>query len=99
MTRSRLVREMDCDELAEWIAFCNVTGPLGEERADINAAIVAATIANCHSTKRTFSPRDFIIDYRPQKPAQTMEQMKHVGMLFTVARGGQIIHPSDPVTQ
>jgi hypothetical protein len=39
-----------------------VSGPLGPERADIQAGIIAATIANANRGKkgRRFVPKDFI---------------------------------------
>ena len=38
-------------ELSEWAAFERIEGPLGLERADMQAAIVASVIANTNREK------------------------------------------------
>ncbi|WP_431888730.1 phage tail assembly protein T [Nocardiopsis alba] len=54
-----LLARTDSAELTEWAAYEKVTGPLGPERADIHAGIIAATIANANSKKK-HKPADFI---------------------------------------
>ena len=39
---------MSGKELTEWQAFEAIDGPIGNQRADLRAGIVAATIAKCH---------------------------------------------------
>ena len=48
-------------EFAEWLAYYNLE-PWGEERADLRAGIIAATVANAAPGRRgrTFQPKDFM---------------------------------------
>jgi hypothetical protein len=69
---------MSSHELSEWMAFEAIDGPIGNQRADLRAGIVAATLANCHrSSKSTaFKPQDFMpfVD-RPKQSQETMAEM------------------------
>ncbi len=64
----RTVREllgaMDSRELSEWMAF-DLVEPIGGRRGDIQAAIVASTIANVNrgKGKKALQPADFIPEY------------------------------------
>jgi len=62
MTVGELLARIDSRELTAWAAYERVTGPLGPERADIQAAIIASTIANANQGKRgrRFKPEDFL---------------------------------------
>ena len=64
MTRAELLRRISSAELTEWIAFDQID-PIGDERADLNAGIVASTLANCNRGEATepFKPADFMPDY------------------------------------
>lgn len=57
-------------ELAEWMAYERLTGPLDERlRGDVQAAIVAATVANTARTKgHAAKPRDFLPEWEPPRP-------------------------------
>lgn len=71
MTVQQLLAATSSAELAEWMAF-DAIEPFGEQRADLRAGIVAASVVN-HSMsppKRGASPRDFMpfID-RAEQPA------------------------------
>lgn len=63
-------------EFAQWIAVDRLD-PLGEDRGDMRAGIVAATIANVHATKggRVFTAKDFMPEFGRAVPQQTAEQM------------------------
>lgn len=56
-----LSEEISDAELQEWMVFYRLE-PFGEERADLRAGIVAATIANANRGKRrqAFKPTDFM---------------------------------------
>lgn len=56
---------MSSSELTEWMVYEKITGPLGRRRADIQAATIAATIANANRAKRAKRAQisDFLIDY------------------------------------
>ncbi len=52
---------MPASEITEWMAYEQVSGPLGAERADLLIAIVAATVANSAiGRKRRTKPADFL---------------------------------------
>lgn len=67
-------------ELTEWMAFERMTGPIGRRRFDIQAATVAATVANSNRGKggRKFQLKDFLIPYGQERktPAQMLEVVK-----------------------
>jgi hypothetical protein len=64
---------MSSREFSEWIAFLSVE-PLGDDRGDIQAAMIAATIANANRDpeKRSnpFEATDFLLDYWTAKTGQ-----------------------------
>lgn len=61
MSLAELLRTHTSQELTEWMAYEQVTGPLGPERADVHMAILAATIANTARGKgRKARPKDFL---------------------------------------
>ena len=48
------------DELLEWAAFYQIN-PFGPARGDVQAGIVASTMANIHARKgHSFKPSDFL---------------------------------------
>ncbi|WP_258038028.1 MULTISPECIES: hypothetical protein [unclassified Streptomyces] len=57
-----LLARCTSDELAEWMAYEHVAGPLGPERQDVLHGILAATIANTARGKggRKAEPKDFV---------------------------------------
>jgi hypothetical protein len=71
----------------EWIAYAAVE-PFGEERADLRAAIVSATMANSIQTliyslarkhrKANFKPKDFMPEFEPPHPKTPDELFEHV---------------------
>ena len=65
MTVAELADRIDSRELTEWAAFERVEGPIGQERADGHAGIVASIVANSNRKKgrRAFEPNDFIPDW------------------------------------
>ncbi len=60
-TVGELSEELSDAELQEWMAFYRLE-PFGEERADLRAGIVAATVANANRGKRgrVLKPTDFM---------------------------------------
>ena len=74
---------------AEFVGGCEFYAmePWGEERADLRAGIVAATMANCHAGKRgkAFEARDFMPQFggkRRGSEPMTAEQMKSKMKMF-----------------
>lgn len=84
--RQRLTRP----ELLLWVAAYE-TEPWGEVRQDLAAGQIAAVVATCHSTKRTFKPSDFMPDFtRRLRPPQSPEDMQAVARQITALLGGAI---------
>lgn len=78
-------------ELAEWEAYYAIE-PFGEERADLRAGIIAATVANAHRDakkhKHGFKAEDFMPKFdRPQK--QTPEQLRDFARMMAKAGFGR----------
>ena len=78
MSVARAQSEIDSREFAEWMCIHRMD-PIGTDRADLGAAIVASTIANVNSTKRRFKPSDFMPRWgREIKPRQSVSEMKRI---------------------
>jgi len=94
MPVGELLRRIDSRELTEWMAYERVAGPLGPERADLHAAIVAATVANAMRGKkgRPFKPADFMPQWdRPSPVEQTGDDhLRIVKQLQAAFGGGQV---------
>lgn len=89
MTVRRLLAETDSHELAEWMAFERVNGPLGGERSDFQAALIASTVVNAQRTKG--SPIAQVSDFLPEwdpKPPQTWEEQYDIVRALNRALGG-----------
>lgn len=82
MTVADLDSRLDSAELTEWMAFEKITGPLGRRRGDIQAATIAATIANANRGKgsRKFKVSDFLIPYGEQRkgPEQLLAAIRGI---------------------
>ncbi|MDQ0829544.1 hypothetical protein QF032_001388 [Streptomyces achromogenes] len=65
MTVADLDSRLGSAELTEWMALERITGPLGRRRQDIQAATIAATIANANRGKggKKFLVSDFLLPY------------------------------------
>ena len=88
-----LQERMDSAEFAEWVAFYR-TNPFGYERTDLNAAVVAMTIANTSRDKKTaaFKVDEFMPEFdRPEPQRQTAEQMQSILGMHTNARKVKVI--------
>lgn len=61
MTVRELLARIDSRELSEWMAYYELN-PFGSVRTDLNAGVIAATIANVNRGKngKTFQPADFM---------------------------------------
>jgi hypothetical protein len=63
--------------------------PWGEERADLRAGIVAATIANLFRRKgRTLKPRDFMPKFKRVRKVQTVDEMRKALEVFSTMSKG-----------
>ena len=77
MTVRELLARIDSRELSEWMAYYEVN-PFGSVRDDLQAGIVASTIANVNRGKndKSFTPSDFM-PYM-EKPQQSEGDMQAV---------------------
>jgi hypothetical protein len=83
-----LLARVTATELAEWAAYERVAGPLGAPRADLQAGIIAATVANANRGKgRAAIPADFIPEW-DRKPAQTWQEQLAAVKALNRAMGG-----------
>jgi hypothetical protein len=75
MTVREMLDRISSLELAEWMIYYGID-PFGNERQDLQAGIIAATVANANAGKgKAFQPIDFM-PYAEDKPAQTGDDMK-----------------------
>lgn len=87
MTVAEVLARTSSHELSEWAAYERITGPLGPARADLHAAIIAATVANSAGGKRKSAPKDFIPKW--DKGAQaTPEELFQKAMQINAALQG-----------
>lgn len=77
MTVRELLARTGSRELTEWMAYERITGPLDGRRGDIQAALIASTIANSQRAKgkRAAKLNDFLIVWdrgRKKTPAELL---------------------------
>jgi L-ascorbate metabolism protein UlaG (beta-lactamase superfamily) len=74
MPVAELLARMSSRELTEWMAYERVTGPLdANQRTDISASIIAATVANANGAK--LKAKDFVpVWYQRMKTPQEIWQ-------------------------
>ncbi|MGW5639622.1 phage tail assembly protein T [Streptomyces sp. NPDC003832] len=81
---------MSSRELSEWMAYERITGPLDDRlRAEINAGIVSATVANVNGAKR--KPADFLPTWHKRK--RTAQELWAEVLKVNTALGGTISRP------
>jgi hypothetical protein len=89
MPVAELLARTSSRELTEWMAFERVTGPLdSRHRADINAGIVAATVANANGAKATAKPSDFMPEWFKRR--KTAQELWQEVMAVNTALGGTV---------
>ena len=86
-----LLVSISSDELAEWAAYYHLD-PFGSYRGDLQAGIIASTMANIHATKgHTFKPSDFMPTFNEREAEHRMtpkEIHDRIEMMFgRVPRG------------
>lgn len=89
MSLRRAQAEISAAEFAEWQAFYAIE-PFGEERADLRAAIIAATVANSMRVKgRVLTPADFMPDFGDGSKRQTAQEMEAILRSYCERKGKQ----------
>lgn len=88
MTVGELLARISSRELSEWAAFERVEGPLGGTRGDVQAAVVAATVANANRPKNKSAAKvtDFLPDWGQRR--DTPDDMWAKARALNAAMGG-----------
>ena len=74
-----MLADMDSDELTDWIAYEQITGPLGPTRYDVLHGIHTAVTANTTAAKgRKARPRDFIPEWDHSRKADWQQMLATV---------------------
>lgn len=75
MTVGELLDRMSAREFSEWMIYDELS-PIGPERADWRAGMLATVIMKSAGSKRRLKPDDFMPQFRaPGSPSKTPEQM------------------------
>lgn len=91
MTVGDLLPRISSAELTEWMAFERIEGPIGPARGDVQAALVAMTVANVNRGKRKpFKLNDFLPDWDRGGRSQTTEQMIAAVKQANTTMGGNV---------
>lgn len=90
-----MLARMSSRELSEWQAFYGLE-PFGEERADLRAGIITATMANINrdpkKRRKPYSPQDFMPEFgakRTETPLERGERLLGIAEMITAAFGGK----------
>ncbi len=68
MTRWRLFQETDSNDIAEWMAFEQIDGPIGDLRADYRAALGAWAAVSPHVKEgQEISIDDYMLNFGEQE--------------------------------
>lgn len=97
MTVADLDSRLGSAELTEWMAYEKMTGPLGRYRQDIQAATIAAAIANANRGKKgkPFKITDFLIQYGEAREKTPEELLETVRQLNAAMGGEEIVGCGD----
>ncbi len=90
---AELLARMSGHELADWMAYEELHGPLGPGRGDWHTAVIASTVANTvprRKGKARAKVADFLIKWKGSRLArQTAEQSEAVGRQLAQMLGGE----------
>jgi hypothetical protein len=97
MTVQGLLENITSQELSEWAAY-HRRNPIGPERDDWRAAMIACTVANAHRGKRrAYKIQDFLLKFGKKKP-QSVEQMRALwGSVVKAVDNGRYKQPVSSV--
>lgn len=92
MTVAELLVRMSGEELADWLAYEEMEGPLGPGRGDWQAALIAATVANTVPRKKGKARTkidDMLLKWKGGRSAkQSAEEMEAIGRDLARRFGG-----------
>lgn len=75
MTVQELLARISSRELTEWMEYYQME-PFGQERADLQAGVVASVVANVNrnsKSSKTWNPSDFMLQFEPPTPKSPQE--------------------------
>lgn len=76
----------------EWVAYYKYD-PFGNDRNDLQACIIAATVANASrdpkETPRPYEPADFMPKFAEEQKEQTLDEMIQFAEMFVIGTGGK----------
>ena len=88
----QFLSELSSRQVAEWLAFEQVAGPVGQAHDDILAGVVASTVANVNrdpkKRQKAYQPSDFVRWDVPEP--DTPQQMWSKIAALTAALGGTV---------
>lgn len=89
MSVAELLATHSSAELTEWMAYEQITGPIGGEREDILTAILAATVANTARGKRGRKAKvqDFLPKWDRHKRASWQDMLATVRQINSALGG------------
>jgi len=83
-----MLSRMSARELTEWAAYEQVAGPLGGERADVQAAMTAYYICSALGAKKL--KLDKLLPKWDRRPVQPWRQMLMLAEAITRQHGGDV---------
>lgn len=96
---AELLARMSGEELADWMAYEELHGPLGPGRSDWQTAVIAATVANTVPRRKgraRAKVTDFLIKWKGSRAErQTAEQSEAVGRQLAKMFGGEWTEAAD----
>lgn len=96
MPVGEMLRRMSSAELTRWMAYEQMTGPLGGQRDDQLTALLAAVIANANRAKgRKAKPKDFLPEWDPDKGTTWEEQLDAIRDINRALGGAEEIRHAD----
>lgn len=98
MSIDEVLTKHSAKQLSEWAAYERITGPLGAQRFDLQAGIIAATVANAMSGKAKAVPADFIPkwDRRPLSPEELFSKVKQLNAALGGTSGNHSVNVGRP---
>ena len=96
MTVEEMLARISSRELTEWMRYERVCGPLGAERDNLHAGLVAAAIYNVNRERgrKAFRPQDFLFEFEASEPSAEQTPQDLYGMFKTWAQAARPRSPS-----
>lgn len=96
MPVGEMLRRMSSAELTRWMAYEQMTGPLGGQRDDQLVALLAAVIANANRAKgRKAKPKDFLPQWDRDKEMSWEEQLAAIRDVNRALGGDEVVRSAD----